>query len=211
VIVRRVGLLGGSFNPAHDGHVHISECALRRLRLDQVWWLVTPQNPLKSVVGMAPFAERLAAARAFVETPRIVVSDYEARAGTRYTIEALERLVREHRGKRFVWLMGADNLMEAHRWRRWTSIFNTVPIAVFARPTYSLRALSAKAVHRFAGARVAESQASALADMRPPAWVFLNIRLHDASATRIRAQRGAERDTGTFRGASGKQQKGSGS
>lgn len=192
MIARRIGLLGGSFNPAHDGHVHISEMALKRLCLDQVWWLVTPQNPLKPVEGMAPFAERLKAARAFVTDPRIVVTDYEARAGTRYTIDALERLVGEYRQKRFVWLMGADNLMEAHRWRRWTSIFHTVPIAVFARPTYSLRALSAKAVRRFAGARVAESQASALADMSPPAWVFLNIRLHDASATRIRARRATE-------------------
>lgn len=192
VIARRVGLLGGSFNPAHDGHVYISQCALKRLRLDQVWWLVSPQNPLKSREGMAPFNVRFANACGFVKDSRIVVSDFEARAGTRYTIDALQLLLKKHPRRHFVWLMGADNLLEAHRWHRWTSIFNTVPIAVFARPTYSLRALASKAARRFAGARVAESRASAMADMKPPAWVFLNIRLHAASATRIRAQWDAE-------------------
>lgn len=188
IIAQRVGLLGGSFNPAHDGHVYISQCALKLLRLDQIIWLVTPQNPLKSTVGMAPFDERFERARNFVDDPRIIISDYEVQAGTQYTVDALERLQKENTGTRFVWLMGADNLLEAHLWQRWTSIFNTVPIAVFARPTYSLRALASKAAHRFAGARVAARQAGRLADMKPPAWVYLNIRLHDASATRIRAE-----------------------
>ncbi len=190
-MARRVGLLGGSFNPAHDGHVYISQRALKLLRLDQVWWLVTPQNPLKSTVGMAPFEERFDRARAFVKDPRIVISDFEARAGTRYTVDALDLLLQDNPQTRFVWLMGADNLLEAHRWQRWTSIFNTVPIAVFARPTYSLRALASKAARRFAGSRVASRQASRLVDMKPPAWVYLNIRLHDASATQIRAEHGA--------------------
>ena len=188
----RVGLLGGSFNPAHDGHVHISECALKSLQLDQVWWLVTPQNPLKSSEGMAPFEDRLAKARDVVTNTRIVISDFEAQAGTQYTTDSLDLLLKAHPRTRFVWLMGADNLLEAHRWHRWTSIFNTVPIAVLARPTYSLKALASKAAHRFAGSRVAESRARTLVDMKPPAWVYLNIRLHDASATRIRAQQDAE-------------------
>ncbi len=188
----RVGLLGGSFNPAHDGHIHISQCALKSLNLDQVWWLVSPQNPLKSTEGMAPFEDRLIKAREVVTDPRIVVSDFEAKAGTQFTTDALDLLLKEYTDTRFVWLMGADNLLEAHRWHRWTAIFNTVPIAVFARPTYSLKALASKAAHRFAEARVAESQASTLVDMKPPAWVYLNIRLHDASATRIRAQQDTE-------------------
>ena len=116
---QRIGLLGGSFNPAHDGHVHISQCALKRLQLDQVWWLVTPQNPLKPSEGMAPFQERLETARSFVSDPRITVSDFEYRIGSRYTIDALDSLFRNYPGVRFVWLMGADNLLEAHRWHRW--------------------------------------------------------------------------------------------
>ena len=192
-LVRRVGLLGGSFNPAHDGHLYISQCALKHLGLDQVWWLVTPQNPLKSTEGMAPFEERFEKAQQFVTDPRIIVSDFEAREGVQFTADALELLIKENVQTRFVWLMGADNLLESHRWNRWISIFNMVPIAVFARPTYSLKALASVAAHRFAGARVAESRARTLVDMKPPAWVYLNIRLHDASATQIRAQK----DTGS--------------
>ena len=191
-MAQRVGILGGSFNPAHDGHLYISQCALKSLGLDQVWWLVTPQNPLKPTDGMAPFEERYIKAQQFVTDPRIIVSDFEARVGTQFTVDALELLLKDNIQTRFVWLMGADNLLEAHRWSRWTSIFNTVPIAVLARPTYSLRALASIAAHRFAGARVAENQARTLVDMKPPAWVYLNIRLHDASATRIRAQQDTE-------------------
>jgi nicotinate-nucleotide adenylyltransferase len=193
----RIGLLGGSFNPAHDGHVYISRCALKYLGLDQVWWLVTPQNPLKPTEGMAPFEERFAKAQQFVTDPRIIVSDFEAQAGIQFTVNALELLVKENTQTRFVWLMGADNLLEAHRWNRWTSIFNTVPIAVLARPTYSLKALASIAAHRFAGARVAESRARMLVDMKPPAWVYLNIRLHDASATQIRAQQDTDSCAGS--------------
>ena len=133
-MAQRVGILGGSFNPAHDGHLYISQCALKSLGLDQVWWLVTPQNPLKPTDGMAPFEERYIKAQQFVTDPRIIVSDFEARVGTQFTVDALELLLKDNIQTRFVWLMGADNLLEAHRWSRWTSIFNTVPIAVLARP-----------------------------------------------------------------------------
>jgi len=187
----RVGLFGGSFNPAHDGHLHVSERALVRLGLDQVWWLVSPQNPLKPPAGMAPFAERLAAAATFVKDRRIKVSDMEAHLDSGRTIHTLRRLKQQYPANRFVWIMGADNLIEAHRWYAWAEIFATVPIAVFDRPTYSLKALAAVAARRFAGSRVPEGRAGLLAGMEPPAWVFMHIPLHGASATQIRAKRGA--------------------
>ena len=184
---RRIGLLGGSFNPAHEGHLHISRLALRRLRLDQVWWLVSPQNPLKPEDGMAAFAERFASARRVARGDRrITVSDAERRLGTRFTADTLAVLTRRYRRHRFVWIMGADNLVQIPRWQRWTSIFHSVPVAVFARPSYSFRALSAKAARRFRRHRVAARNAGRLAGMTPPAWVFLWTRTHAQSATRIR-------------------------
>jgi nicotinate-nucleotide adenylyltransferase len=188
---RRIGLLGGSFNPAHDGHRDISLQALRRLGLDEVWWLVSPQNPLKPIAGMAPFAARLAGARAVAHHPRIRVTGIEAELGTTYTAEMLPRLMRRFPNARFVWLMGADNLIQIASWRDWTWIFHTVAIAVFDRPNYSLKALSCTAARRFNKARLKESQASVLADRPPPAWVFLHIRRNPTSATRIRAERGS--------------------
>ncbi len=187
----RVGLLGGSFNPVHGGHLHISRLALERLGLDQVWWLVSPQNPLKPAAGMAPLNERLARARAVVVDRRIVVTAIERDLGTRYAVDTLNLLKRRYPGTRFVWVMGADNMVQVPRWKRWRTVFRTVPIAVFARPTYSSRALSGRAAQRFAGARVRAARAGGLADMKPPAWVFLHTRLHGASATRVRARRAA--------------------
>lgn len=185
----RVGLLGGSFNPAHEGHLHISLAALRSLGLDRVWWLVSPQNPLKPAKGMAPHAERLAAARSMARHPRIVVTGIESRLNTRYTADTLVRLARRYPRIRFVWLMGADNLIQIPRWRGWTRIFHSVPVAVLARPTYSRPALSGAAAHRFAWARVSGRRAHLLADLPPPAWTFLFIRRHPASATAIRARK----------------------
>lgn len=184
---RRIGILGGSFNPAHEGHLHISRLALRLLRLDAVWWMVSPQNPLKPVRGMAAFEKRVADARAVARHPRIRVTGIEARLGTAYTADTLAALKRRFPMERFVWLMGADNLAQIGHWRQWTKIFRTVPVAVFARPHYSLRALAGKAAHRFKAARIAEQRAGALADTPPPAWVFLNTRLDATSATGIRA------------------------
>ena len=186
--LRRIGILGGSFNPAHEGHRQISLEALKRLRLDEVWWLVSPQNPLKPQAGMAAFQKRIEGAKRVADHPRIKVSDLESRLGSTFTAETLARLARRLPRLRFVWLMGADNLAQIARWNRWTRIFQTVPIAVFDRPTYSLRALSGRAARRFARARIKESRAERLADMAPPAWVFLHTPLNAISATALRAQ-----------------------
>jgi nicotinate-nucleotide adenylyltransferase len=185
---KRIGILGGSFNPAHEGHVHISKLALGHLNLDEVWWLVSPQNPLKSVIGMAPFEDRINSAKSVISAePRIIISDFEKVYGLTRTLSSLTRLKYTYPKHQFVWLMGADNLIQAHRWHRWTSIFKLVPIAVFARPTYSLRALSACAAKKFSGARVKKIKAGTLSEMKPPAWTYLEIPLHPASSTEIRS------------------------
>ncbi|MSO77088.1 MAG: nicotinate-nucleotide adenylyltransferase [Alphaproteobacteria bacterium] len=185
----RIGLLGGSFNPAHAGHRHISLLALKRLRLDEVWWLVSPQNPLKPTSGMAPFADRMRAAAALARHPRIRASQAEAELGTRYTIDTLVALTRRLPRARFVWLMGADNLGQMPRWAAWPDIFERAAIAVFARPTYSLKALAGKAARRFARRRRHPAEGPCLARHPLPAWVFFATRFHPASATAIRAQR----------------------
>ncbi len=185
--------MGGSFNPAHEGHRHVSLMALERLGLDEVWWLVTPQNPLKPVRGMAGFEARLEAARAAAGNARIRVSDIERRLGTRYTADTLRALAARRPRVGFVWLMGADNLAQIERWRDWESIFRLVPIAVFDRPTYSYRALAGKAARRFARHRLGPRRARALAGLAPPAWVFLRGPLHPASATEIRQRHGGHR------------------
>jgi len=201
VASRRVGLLGGSFDPAHDGHRHISLEALRRLDLDEVWWLVSPQNPLKKPTE-SPLQDRLAAARRIADHPCIRVSDIERTMGTVYTADTLTALTRRFPGIRFVWIIGADNLIQIPRWRRWPRIFATVPIAVFARPPYSLKALTGRAARRYAAFKVSEARASALARMRPPAWIFFHTRPHPESATRIRAARSPKsgRRAGTLGG-----------
>lgn len=195
-MIRSVGLLGGSFNPAHEGHLHISQEAFKRLNLDEVWWMVSPQNPLKTTDGMAGFTQRMRSARAMARDPRIRVTDVERRLGTTQTALTLDKMKKRFPNVRFVWLMGADNLLQIHRWYRWHKIFMTVPLAVFARPTYDSKALSGLAATRFARARVPDRFASTLADRPPPAWVFLAIRRHAASATAIRASGGfpASRD-----------------
>jgi len=183
----RVGLLGGSFNPAHDGHRFISLLALKSLRLDLVWWLVSPLNPLKSAADMADLASRARIARAMVRhDPRILVTTLESDLGTRYTVDTLGALKACHPRTRFVWLMGADNLAGFDRWRNWERIFRTVPIAVFRRPTYSLAASRAKAARRFARRRIDAREAESLAGRTAPAWVFLRNPTHPASATAIR-------------------------
>ncbi len=190
----RVGILGGSFNPAHDGHRYLSVEALRRLGLDRIWWLVAPQNPLKPTAGMRPLAERLARAREIARHPRIEVTALEARLGTRYTADTLRRL-RARRDLEPVFLLGADNLAQLPRWRRWTDIMERSPIAVFERHPYSYAALAGEAATRFAGARLSEGRARELASLDPPAWLFLRLRPHPASSTMIR-RRGADREGG---------------
>jgi nicotinate-nucleotide adenylyltransferase len=190
---RRVGLLGGSFNPAHAGHRHISLEALKRLDLDEVWWLVAPQNPLKPARGMAPFQKRLEAAAKLAADRRIRVLNLEAQLGTHYTADTLDALRRRFPRTRFVWLMGADNLAQIRHWRRWTDIFDRVPIAVFARPTYCLKGLAELAAKRYAHQRVAPEAARRLAELAPPVWAFLPIRLDTSSATDIRSHRAPRR------------------
>lgn len=184
----RIGLLGGSFNPAHDGHRHISLDALKGLGLDEVWWLVSPQNPLKPVAGMAPLADRVDAARR-VAPHGVKVLDIERRLSVRYTVDTLNALKVRFPQVRFVWLMGADNLVQIPLWRRWRAIFRSVPVAVFDRAPYSNRALSSKAARYFTRYRLPLQAAHTLADQKAPAWVFLPIRRHPASSTEIRERR----------------------
>ncbi len=188
---RRVGLLGGSFNPAHEGHLHISRLALDRLALDELWWLVSPLNPLKDADAMAPFAQRLDSARAVAaRDTRIQVSDFEQKNESRYSIDTLTALKAEFPDHDFVWIIGADNLRQMPKWRHWSRIFRTVPIAVFPRAPYSLRALRGRAARRFRAAQLPGSASARLAGHRTPAWVMLQVPGHGQSATRLRRETG---------------------
>ena len=192
----KVGLFGGSFNPAHDGHAHVAETALRRLDLDRVVWLVSPQNPLKDARDSAPLSERIVsaerAARLAAHGPAMVVSDFETRAGTQWTVDTLRALVARHPGVRFVWLMGSDNLASFHRWRGWTDIMRLMPVAVIARPGSELDSRTAPAAARFAAARVPASRARLLPHLQAPAWTLLNAPLNHRSSTALRAAARAE-------------------
>ena len=176
----RIGLLGGSFNPAHSGHLYVSETALRRLKLDSVWWLVSPGNPLKDEAGMAPFASRLEGAQAVAgHHPRIHVSSLERRLGTRYTIDTITALERRFPEIQFVWLMGSDNLAQFSRWRRWQDLARKIPIAVVQRPGSILASLNAPLIRRF-------GMVHALS--RPPAVMILDGARNHESATRLRGR-----------------------
>jgi nicotinate-nucleotide adenylyltransferase len=181
----RIGLLGGSFNPAHAGHLHVSKVALDALGLDYVWWLVSPQNPLKPIAGMAPFVTRLAQARALATHPRIRVSGIETELGTQFTIDTLVALKRRFADLRFVWLMGSDNLKGFQRWRRWPEIAAMMPIAVVIRPGSTLAPLTAALAQRFGRARQVAWRH--LADAAPPALAILDAPRNESSATAIRA------------------------
>jgi len=179
--------LGGSFNPAHEGHLHISHQALNILALDCVWWVVSPQNPLKSEKGMTPFDERLRAAKAVAADRRIKVIDVEDRLGTRFTVDTIRALTQIFPDKKYVWMMGADNLVQFPQWQDWRQLFGLVPIAVFDRAPYSTGALAGQAANVFASRRQTNRDARRLADQVPPAWNFFHTPLHPASATEIRA------------------------
>ena len=183
---KTVGLLGGSFNPAHDGHRYISLQALKLLGLDEVWWLVSPLNPLKQAKDMASYERRVESAEKIAHHPQIKISKFEMENNTRYTIDTITKLQETYPDISFVWLMGADNLLEFHHWYRWRSIIRSVPIAVFARKNYALRALHGKAARLYHLYRHAPQDAKRLAYLKPPAWIFLPIRKHPASATEIR-------------------------
>jgi nicotinate-nucleotide adenylyltransferase len=184
----RVGLLGGSFNPAHEGHAHVAETALMRLGLDRVIWLVAPQNPLKDARETAPLAERVAGALRRARGPRMTVSTLESRIGSRYTVDTLRALKARHPGVKFVWIMGADSLAGFHRWRGWTEIFRLVPIAVVSRPGVALKSRAAPAARRFARAALPSGRAKLLPDAATPAWLYLRAPLNAASSTAIRAR-----------------------
>jgi len=181
-----IGLLGGSFNPPHEGHRLISELALRRLRLDRLWWLVTPGNPLKPSAGLAEMRARIAAARKLTRDPRIAVTGFEAEIGARYTYETIVWLKRRAPGAHFVWIMGADNLRQFHLWRHWRMIADLVPILVVDRPGSTLRALAGRAGAVLARHRRPESEAARFARLRPPAFMFLHGPRSGLSSTALR-------------------------
>ncbi len=184
-----VGLLGGSFDPPHTGHVHLTREALKRFGLDQVWWLVSPGNPLKSH-GPAPLSKRMAAARRIMDHPRVAISDFEARAGTRFTAQTLAALHVAHPGVRFVWLMGADNLAQFDQWQDWRWIMDTVPVGVLARPGQRISARMSKAARIYEHARLPGRQSQLLAGARAPCWCFINMPMRAISSTGLRAQGG---------------------
>jgi len=190
----RIGLFGGSFNPPHEAHRAVSLLAMKKLRLDRLWWLVTPGNPLKDTRKLPPLDERITAATALADHPRIDVTGFEAVIGTKYSCDTIRWLLNEAPGVHFVWIMGADNLKDFHRWKNWRDIFLMLPIAVVDRGGQSLRAASGAAPISFARARIPESRAASLPGLPPPAWVYLHGVKSDLSSTRLRAEK--ERDGG---------------
>jgi nicotinate-nucleotide adenylyltransferase len=182
----KIGLLGGSFDPAHSGHAHVAETALRRLGLDCVWWLVSPQNPLKT--NSSPLPARLASARKVAGGSDMIVTDIETQLGTRYTIDTLKALQKRFRGARFVWLMGADNLAGFEHWRGWEEIASLVPICVVSRPSAGPSARLGKLARRFPSARLPVESAMRMPFAKPPVWVYLPARWNDLSSTMLRAR-----------------------
>jgi nicotinate-nucleotide adenylyltransferase len=182
-----IGLLGGSFDPPHAGHLHISREALKRFGLDRVWWLVSPGNPLKPR-GPAPLADRMAAARALVDHPRIAITDFEARAGTRHTAQTLDALQQTAPGLRLVWLMGADNLAQFHRWKDWHRIMERVPVGVLARPGQRISARLSPAARIYRHRQLPAHASHLLGWAAPPVWCFVNVPMVDISSSVLRAQ-----------------------
>ena len=190
---QRIGLFGGSFNPAHEGHRAVAHCAMRRLDLDWVWWLVAPQNPLKQAGDYADFDARMAGAREIASHSRCVVTDLEKSLGTRTTSETLAALAPVLARGRFVWIMGADSFANLHKWNDWLDIPETLPLAVCARPGYLLSALASPAALRFNAARLPTEKARLLPDLEAPAWVFLPMPLRKESSSAIRARHSRHR------------------
>ncbi len=182
----KIGLLGGSFNPAHEGHLHISRTALQRLGLDRVWWLVTPANPLKARTDLKPHQTRLNQAEALVDHPRIDITGFEAARPDAFTVNTLGFLARRYPATHFVWLMGADALAGFHRWRGWRQIASQVPIAVLDRPGYRFAALASPAAQFLARDRIDEGDAAGLALLDPPAWALLTLPLSGVSSAELR-------------------------
>ncbi len=184
----KIGLLGGSFNPAHEGHLEISKSALDYLDLDFVWWLISPGNPLKDAAELAPFDQRAEQARELIDDPRIVISEMERNLETRYTIDTLEKIIVNLPRYHFIWLMGADNLEQFHKWKNWRKIAETVPFAIFNRPSYSKARLESTAAKALKDFRVKDEDAKMLHRLKPPAWVFYEKTRNPVSSTDIRSK-----------------------
>ncbi|MBU6419558.1 MAG: nicotinate-nucleotide adenylyltransferase [Proteobacteria bacterium] len=182
----KVGLLGGSFNPAHEGHLHVAREAIRHLGLDQLWLMVSPGNPLKPAAGMGTPAERLASARRIADGRRIIATDIESRLGTRYTRDTMRELKRRFPRVRFVWLMGADNLIQLPRWGRWLEVMHAMPMLVVPRPGATRRALAGQAAKCHQKYRLPARAGLCLPSMKAPAWILLPVRENPASATELR-------------------------
>lgn len=182
----RIGLFGGSFNPPHSGHRLVAKTVLNRLALDQIWWLVTPGNPLKARTELAPLNQRLHLTRNIAVHPRMRVTACELAFGSAYTARTVEMLRMRRPGLRFVWVMGADNLSGFHHWRDWRSIVEQIPIAIVNRPGATLSALSAPMAIAYGKQRIKEDDAALLPDLSPPVWTFLHAPLDSASSTDLR-------------------------
>lgn len=187
----KVGILGGSFNPAHAGHLHISLEAIKRIGLDEIWWLVSPRNPLKKADDLADYKTRLDFAKHLVKGHPIRVLDLEAQHGLQYSIDTVRHLKLHYPHTQFVWLMGADNLAGFHRWRSWQAIAKLVPIAVLDRAPYALHALRGRFAQQFHTNRLSPNAAHALPAKSLPAWVYLSIPRHPLSATSLRKKLGS--------------------
>ncbi len=185
---QRIGLFGGSFNPAHQGHVQVALYAMKRLKLEWVWWLVSPQNPLKDPHELGDYAKRLGFTRELAKHPRFVVTNLEKQIHTKYTAQTIAVLRRFSRA-RFVWIMGADSLANFHHWREWQGIAKSVNLAVLARPGYSIHALDSKAALRYRDKRVPTERPQILARKHPPHWAFISMPLRKESSSAIRAHR----------------------
>ena len=183
-----VGLFGGSFNPAHKGHLHVANCGLQRLALDQIWWMVSPQNPLKP--AQPAYEQRVESVRRLGLPPRMYINHMEMEFGTNYTLETLRRAKQKWPRHHFVFLMGADNLRQLPRWHGWREIIETVPIAVIARPgqktSDTLKARLSQAAKMYSYARIPESQAQTLAQYQAPAWTYLTPPLNPLSSSALR-------------------------
>ncbi len=185
----RVGILGGSFDPPHEGHWHVAEAARRRLGLDRVIWLVTPGNPLKNLAGLAPLTTRLAEVARLAHGPDMVVTDLERPLGSRYTVDTVRWLEGRYPSVKFVWIMGADNLAGFHSWKGWGDLAREIPIAIVSRPGHALKSRFSPMARRFAWARIPLERAGRLADMAPPAWVYIPAPFRFVSSTAIRQSR----------------------
>ena len=183
---QRIGVMGGTFNPPHDGHRIAAEAAMKRLHLDQVWWLITPGNPLKSHDGLSSLDGRMKLVEVFARGPRMKITGFERELGTRYTAGTLSFLQRRYPAVRFVWIMGADNLASFHHWQHWREIAETMPIAVVDRPGWRHAGLASPAAQFLKRYRLPESEAASLAEQKPPAWMLLTIRLSGLSSTALR-------------------------